>query len=73
MHKESSEASVDEDLIIGSDSDDSFTKDYNIPIETLRKEQIVKRDIKRFEKEKIKREERMDLHTVIPIVPDIAA
>ena len=44
--------SIDEDLLFGTDSDDSFTKDYNIPKETLRKEGIIKRDKSRFQKEK---------------------
>lgn len=51
------EASIDDDLLFGSDSDDSFNKDYTIPKETLRKERIIKRDEARFAIEKKKREE----------------
>ena len=57
MHR-LSDASIDEDLLFASDSDDSFTKEYNIPKKTLRKERILKKDKSRFEKEKIKREEK---------------
>ena len=51
------EESIDEDLLFGSDSDDSFTKDYTIPKDTLRKERIIKRDEARFQIEKKHREE----------------
>lgn len=50
--------SIDEDLLFGTDSDDSFAMDYHIPKETLRKEGIIKRDKSRFEKEKVKREKK---------------
>lgn len=56
--RKDSDASIDDDFLFATDSDDSFTKDYNIPKETLRKERIVKRDKVRFEKEKVKRAKR---------------
>ena len=49
--------SIDEDLLFGEDSDDSFNKDYTIPRLTMRKERIIKRDEARFEIEKKKRAE----------------
>ena len=51
------EASIDEDLLFNTDSDDSFTMDYTIPKQTLRKERILKRDEARFEIEKKRRAE----------------
>ena len=51
------ELSIDEDLLFGEDSDDSFNKDYTIPRLTMRKERIIKRDEARFEIEKKKRAE----------------
>ena len=55
------EDSIDEDLLFGSDSDDSFNKDYTIPKQTMRKERIIKRDEARFHIEKKKRaEERVE-------------
>lgn len=56
--RKDSEESLDEDMLFGTDSDDSFNQDYHIPKQTLRKERIVKRDKQRFEKEKGKREEK---------------
>ena len=38
--RKASEGSIDEELLFGSDSDDSFTKDYEIPKKTLKKERI---------------------------------
>ncbi len=56
MNKETSKVSLNEELMFDSDSDDSFTKDYQIPKETLRKEKICSRDKVIFEQEKTKRE-----------------
>ena len=50
-----SEASLDEDMLFGTDSDDSFNLDYHIPKETLRKERILKRDKERLDREKERR------------------
>ena len=50
------EASIDDDMLFGTDSEDSFTKDYNITKDILRKERIYKRDKARFEIEKKQRE-----------------
>jgi hypothetical protein len=49
--------SINEELLFNSDSDDSFTRDYEIPKETLRKEKICERDKAIFEQEKKKREQ----------------
>ena len=54
--RKASEGSIDDDLMFGTDSDDSFTKDYEIPKETKRKESIIRRDESRFQREKVKRE-----------------
>ena len=50
------EDSIDDDMLFGSDSEDSFTKDYNITKDILRKERIYKRDLARFKLEKQQRE-----------------
>ena len=50
------EASIDDEMLFGSDSEDSFTRDYNITKDILRKERIYKRDAARFEIEKKQRE-----------------
>ena len=50
------EASIDDDMLFGTDSDDSFAKDYNITKDILRRERIYKRDKARFEIEKKQRE-----------------
>lgn len=55
--RKASEGSIDDELLFGTDSDDSFTKDYEIPKQTLRKERIYKRDESRFVREKAKRED----------------
>ena len=51
--------------MFGSDSDDSFTKDYTIPKDTLRKERIIKRDEARFQIEKKLREEELAIKIAI--------
>ena len=51
--------------MFGSDSDDSFTKDYTIPKDTLRKERIIKRDEARFQIEKKLREEELEIKIAI--------
>ena len=56
LNKAVSDASLNEDLLFNEDSDDSFTLDYEIPKETLRKERICQRDKALFEKEKARRE-----------------
>ena len=48
---------MDEALLFGSDSDDSFAKDYTITRDTMRRERIVHRDKAVFKKEKKQREE----------------
>ena len=55
--RKASEGSIDDELLFGTDGDDSFTKDYEIPKQTLRKERIYKRDESRFVREKAKRED----------------
>ena len=45
-------------MLFGSDSEDSFTKDYTIPKDIQRKERIYKRDLARFNIEKKEREEK---------------
>jgi len=57
LNRRASQGSFDEDLIFGTDSDDSFAKDFTIPKLTRRKERILKRDQIVFEKEKQKREQ----------------
>lgn len=57
LQRAASSGALDEDLLFGSDSDDSFAKDYTITRNTLRKERIVKRDIAVLNKEKKKREQ----------------
>ena len=49
------EASIDDDMLFGTDSEDSFTEDYYITKDILRKERIYKRDVARFEIEKKQR------------------
>ena len=44
-------------MLFGSDSDDSFAKDYTVTRDTLRKERLVKRDIAVLVKEKKRREQ----------------
>ena len=67
IHKmnKNQEESIDDDLLFGSDSDDSFTKDYTIPKMTLRKERIIKRDEARFHIEKKQREEELAIKIAV--------
>lgn len=57
LQKAASEGCIDEDLLFGSDSDDSFAKDYTITRDTMRKERVVKRDEAVLKKEKLLREQ----------------
>ena len=47
-----SAGSLDEALLFGSDSDDSFQRDYTITRDTLRRERLLKRDKALFAKQK---------------------
>lgn len=57
MVRAASDGSFDEALLFGSDSDDSFNKDYTVTRDTMRRERIVRRDKKVFLQEKKQRED----------------
>ena len=57
LQRAASSGVIDDDLLFGSDSDDSFAKDYTVTRDTLRKERLVKRDIAVLQKEKKRREQ----------------
>ena len=57
LQRAASDGSFDENLLFGSDSDDSFAKDYTVTRDTLRRERIVARDKAVLVKEKKLREQ----------------
>lgn len=57
QQRAASVGSFDEELLFGSDSDDSFSKDYTITRNTRRRERIIKRDIAVLVNEKKQREQ----------------